>query len=41
MRNKEQNVLQQRKLNEVARLNTQTSLNLQTELIKGILFNNY
>lgn len=39
IRSQEQNDLHQRKLDDIAKLNTQTNVNIQNELLKTIIFN--
>ena len=38
IRNKSMNEIHQKKINDLATLNTQANVNLQNELIKGIIF---
>jgi len=39
IKNQDQNENYQRKLDDIAKLNTQTNVNLQNELLKTIIFN--
>jgi hypothetical protein len=39
-KNEQQNEMHQKKLNFIAKVNTQVSVGLQNELVKTILFNN-
>ncbi len=39
IKSKEQNELHQRKLDDIAKLNTQANVNVQNELLKALVFN--